>query len=581
MPDQRLHRPTGDGTVTWTLERRAGVGVTFDLSRVRDASVNDDLIVIVHGTPRWIRGDGESLCSSPATASEIATSWRTAGSASLKTLTDGFSLVVVEPRAERLHLYVDPFGLGSMFVAARPSHVVVSPEASAVAAVLERAQLDVQALPDIFNMRFLSGRRSLWVGVRQVLPGVLLTIDAAGQPKELEIRRVRFGQHQINVELPDASARTRSMLEAAYANRRDEGMDRVALLLSGGIDSSILAALAARHFPRATAYTAHVEGFENPELGRAIEIARRTGIRHRVVEVTDVDVARLYQPVMERLQEPSRHFNNIVLARLLEAAREDSDWVVTGDSADLLFGGGDLNSVLQYARKRGAFDRLPAWLQRAVARGLRSLPGRRAASLARVADASLAQLLQAMDVIPRTREASAIVRHIVADNWPSAELARTHFEAGPSHLETFQMWDHRTMLTAIYRRNTRLAERFDLRLWYPLKEPAIVDFALRLPGSLKFDVARGLSKPILRNLCDDLLGSDVSRWSKLGFPTPEREWMSGPLHAALDSARSDDAPMNKLLNMRAVRELDETSNHQFLWTLMTLETVLHAAVVSV
>ncbi len=454
---------------------------------------------------------------------------------------------------------------------------MVGTESLAVAAALGEVVVDPAALQDVFNLRFLSGRGALWRGVRQVLPGTLLTLDGRSETAESEILRIRFRPGREIPAVPSAAASVRRMLEAAFARRRDEGMDHVAIPLSGGVDSSILAALAARTFPNATAFTASMDGFENPESDRAREVAAMLGLRYRSVRVTDADVSRLYAPVMARLQEPARHFNNIAIARLMDSMSEDCAWVVSGDTADLLFGGGDLNTVRHYYRKRRALDLLPRSLQQATAETLRRLPGRRSASLARIADSTFDELIQSFDAIPRSLQASACLPGLGIDRRPSADLVAAHYEQGHAPYEAFQTWHLRTFLTSIYRRNERLSRAEGLRYWYPMKEPDIVEYATRMPSALKFDARRSLSKPILRLLCDQLVGPGVSGWSKLGFPSPEREWMTGPLAARLQACKAEGALIGSLIERSDVRKIDIQRDHQALWTLMGLETVLQQA----
>ena len=71
--------------------------------------------------------------------------------------------------------------------------------------------------------------------------------------------------------------------------RRASGLlgDRpLGVLLSGGVDSSILAGVAKEELPRVIGYTAQIQGFENPELDRARAVAKALGIEHRIIRVS-------------------------------------------------------------------------------------------------------------------------------------------------------------------------------------------------------------------------------------------------------------------------------------------------------
>ena len=406
--------------------------------------------------------------------------------------------------------------------------------------------------------------------MHQVLPGTLVTIEE-DQVRITETRRVVFEPRDEAATVRGFAAKTRSRLEACFGQRRDEGVREAGVLLSGGIDSSIMAAVAARTFPRCIAYTARIEGFANPELPRAAEVARRLGIEHRIVEVGQDDLGRFFPFVMARVQEPPRHFNNLVLARLFEALAGDVPFVVAGDAADLLFGGGELATLQRLERKRRWVRPLPGRLQRWAGQVLSHSANRRVRGLGRVVRFDMDGLIQRFDVIPRSREADALLRPIVTNHGPSDQMVSEHFRPGPGHFETFQQWHLATFLTSIFRRNHRLSAPFGLQTWYPLLEPSIVSLAARMPRALKIDPVTGESKPVLREICATIAGRDVAGWSKLGFPSPERELIAGPLHSEWVACTRPDARVARLLDPARLQRLDPSANHQTAWTLLTLE----------
>jgi asparagine synthase (glutamine-hydrolysing) len=442
----------------------------------------------------------------------------------LRQLTLQFALV--EECASTVKLYVDPFGLASLFFRIVGDEVHVSTEQLPLS---EGCPLDESALQDVYALRFLPGRKTMWQGVHQVVPGSCVTIRSGEVSEELgdRIRWTPTG----NESLAGAAQRTLDALQSAFGAKRSDGTTDVAILLSGGIDSSVMAALAAKYFPKCTALTAEIEGFANPELERARNVAARVGIPHKVIAVRDIDVKRLFPLVIERIQEPLRHYNNMVVARLLEEAAQHATCIIAGDSADLLFGGGELNTIWNWQRKKKF---LSTWMAPLISL-LRP-------SLGRVAALSMEELIQHMDVIK---------------GHPSKEVVDLYFNRDDHPFEQFQYFHLRLFLTSIYRRNTRIAEEFGVTYWYPMKEAPVLDIALSLPRALKFDPQMPVSKRILREICDQLVGRDVSRWSKLGFPSPEREWIEGPLR--------DYLPDERLLNL----------DTQTIWTEMTLAAVLN------
>lgn len=555
-----------------------GIFAAGDASTLRSV-VADDLIVLVTGHPRVVRDHGagaDDAVSEPVDAAGIAALWQARGPDGLAALTSNFAMIVVEPGRGAAHLHVDPPGHGSLFVRVLDAVTYASTEIAPLLELGGENKCDTAALGDVFNYRFLSGTRTPWQGVRQVVPGYLLSMDVDGGPTERRVHRVEYNPGTSCEDVATAAVRTSAALTDVFAQRRDEGVEHAAVLLSGGVDSSIMAALAARTFPRCTAFTARIAAYENPELPRAVEVARRLGIEHRVIDVVDDDVGRLFPSVMHRIQEPPRHFNNVVVARLYEEIRRDADFVVLGDGADALFGGGALHTVHGYVRKRAPVRLMPGLPLRPLARLLRASRRRRARALADLLRYNLAELLMMIDGISRTSEASALLRPVVEGRTPSEDLVRHHYPHGRGPVESFQEWHLGVFTACILRRNARLLGPAGLRGWYPFMEPGVMRIATGLPTALKYDPELGGSKPTLRAVCEGLVGEDVANWSKMGFPSPEREWMLGPLRPVLERATSDDALLGRFFDPAAIRALPLERNHQTLWTLMTLEEVLQA-----
>ena len=343
--------------------------------------------------------------------------------------------------------------------------------------------------------------------------------------------------------------------------------------MSGGIDSSILGAVAKRTFPHCTAFTPIVEGFSNPELSRARVVAERLGIPLREVRVSTDDVRRMYPIIIERLEEPPRHFNNAVVARLLEDISNESSFVISGDGAGI-FGSGTVKMLRDMRQKQRRMASVPRIVRSGISGILRRTGTFRAQLLADVLVHDLPWLSQSDGLILHTPQAARTLSQFIGNGRLSEEVVRRNWEADADIMHATQVWIQRVFGTCLVRRNSRLASAFGVQFWYPLHDRAVMDVARTVPPDSLYDSATGTSKPVLRLLCSELVGADVGAWPKIGFPSPEREWMAGPLRDELDWCLSPQSSLASLLDLRALRELPLDTNHQTLWTVMTLAGVL-------
>lgn len=529
------------------------------------------LFVAFYGRPRLTeRIKGQLETSSPIEAKAIARLWRQEELRLCERLVGAFSLVVWDTVKRELHLMVDPFGVNTLFFRVEDRSIAISTHTATLRGAYK---LEIDAIPDVFNLRLLGGRLSLWEGTFQVTPGRATLIDRTGFESEKKVHRFSYSSKKSELTRAKTTALVTSALRTAFEKRRDEGLADVAIPLSGGIDSSILAALAVRTFPRCTAFTAQIDNFANPELPRAREVAARLGIPLRIVAVSDADVSRLYPWSIEHLEEPPRHFNNFVLIRMLEAITETSETAISGDNATI-FGTGASKRIIKVMQKRRLFDHLPQPILDAAAWTLFRTKNDRLINLAETMAHGLPELVQASMTIHRSvREVLALRPHVLT--WlPSKDIVDRDYSLEHDVHDTTLLWCYRILARAIFRRNARFSEALGVEFWYPLQDASVMEIASGLPKELRLIQETGEVKPILRSVCADLVGQDVASWSKMGFPTPELAWMTGPLLTHLEASLADSSPMANLFDVAAIRRLPQSATRQILWTLMTLSTVI-------
>jgi asparagine synthase (glutamine-hydrolysing) len=536
---------------------------------------SEELLVLTCGYPELecFASETQALSSSPTDAAAIASAWKKEGVNVLDQIVGNFALLVFEPRLGKLHLQVDQFGVVPLFVRITSHAVLASTESSPLLTVSPPVTLDRNALPDVFASRYLATAQGLWNGVRQVIPGRRCIIDTEGAVHEAIARRFSFGKPESSLRAQSSVHTLQHALTENLGRLRDQGVSDVVIPLSGGIDSSLVAALAGKVFPRCTAVTFQIDDFSNPELARSRQVADRLGMPLHIVPVSAHDVARLYPWVIERIQEPPRHYNNVVVARMLEDIREIAPVILSGDNATI-YGAATIDRV----RRQLSRQRRIAWLSqplRQVAAALLNASGQpRLKRAAELFVASVPELVQRSRTLEITTEAAGALPENARSARPSAACIAHLWDDQLSIEDAAVMWTFREIEQPIFRRNTRLALPLDLRYHYPLQDVAALNLAAQLPPELKWDPVRREGKPLLRALCSSLVGDDVCAWPKFGFPTPELAWMEGPLADYFAASLRDDAPVAQYVNVNALRELPRSTNQQTFWTVMTLNDVL-------
>jgi asparagine synthase (glutamine-hydrolysing) len=240
-----------------------------------------------------------------------------------------------------------------------------------------KAELDPAAVVEYLAFGYVAGDRTLVKGVKKLPPGHAL--------------RLRDGRLQVweywDVLPATASARPeeelRAQLDAAVAAALVSDVP-VSLMLSGGLDSSTIAALAARHVDPAglTAYSVSF-GLPDDESAAAARLAADLGLCHREISLTQETVSDLFEDWLDGLDVPTANPTWIAVSAIASAVHQDGIKVLlSGDGGDELFGG--YNRWMTYLRFHDrVWQRTPSPLRRVGGRAVRPLARGLAGDIAR------------------------------------------------------------------------------------------------------------------------------------------------------------------------------------------------------
>ena len=310
----------------------------------------------------------------------------------------------------------------------------------ALAAAGVRLEEDVERLPELFIYRYVSAPRTLFKGIHQLLSGQRLRFEHDGQtwrPAAVDTfapprRRPDAGASRGGGLSPHGDHTLDALREAMRAVARDR--DRVQLLLSGGLDSSVLFKLAQSELgvndSYSTGYPFELET-NDVEKRYALTAAEAMGARHRFFVSTTGRFLRGFVETVSAAEEPVAHLQAVLLLLLFrDGLPTGRGTVVNGEGADGLYG-------LQLHRQMQSVDRFTAthpWAARAL-RPLGSPPLLPLVSSRVVVGATRAALR-------RLRRASAVL-NIIGARWgpgvaasdPRHVLWRMGFRAFEMHRE--------------------------------------------------------------------------------------------------------------------------------------------------
>lgn len=478
-----------------------------------------------------------------------------------------FAFALWDSGTRVLHLCRDRFGVKPLYYARTGNGLFFASEIKGLhAAGCTGGTIDPVALAEYVQYGYVSAPRCLFASVRCVRSGTILSVGADLQPVELEYWSIHklFDAHasaplrQELLALPEEAVldRVEDALRVAFEYRMVADVP-VGLFLSGGIDSSLVAAILARRSSvRLRTFTIGYGDSEFDETAYARQVADRLGAEHTQFLVDPAEMLGLVDRSLDIADEPIGDSSLIPTLMVSQLARRHVKVALSADGADELFGGYARYDVCgRYVDRLGSparsaqwlaaemLDRLPAnWVSSAY--GVLKGRGARFAAindkLRKFVQMSRARTAfdayqEAVSEWPREARAAFGVRSALAE----AE-ARAAFDAAPTVDErmSFMHFDACRYLPGdLLTKVDRASMAISLEAREPFLDHEMALLAAALPTHWK--LRGGRNKYVLRRILDRHFPRNLFDRPKHGFSAPVAHWLKGPLREML---RAELAP---------------------------------------
>lgn len=491
------------------------------------------------------------------------------GEAALSQLDGMFALAMMDARGEEVLLARDRAGQKPLYVARLDGGGWAF--ASEVTPLLRvpgvDTAIDPQALSHLLTFGLLPAPFSLRRGVRQLEPGTWMRLRAGSEP-----RTGRFAPEPGPLA-PTLEGDEHSLvapLEALLSHAVEEHLVSdvpVGVLLSGGVDSSTVAALAARHTGRVKTFAVVHRDPAYDERDAARAVADHIGSEHHEIELSEAPLTEEELDVLcDHHGDPFTDSSSLNVLRLTREMKNHVSVALSGDGGDEVFAGYPRFTVVRYLHQLG---RIPHPLLRGGRDLFARVGGLRGRQIARTLHA--AQLSRGRRAIAYTtlfwpEEQEGLVRPELLPPSPGAALEAfldergANLEADPvaaAHWLEQRLILPDDMLTKVDRMS--MVPAVEVRP--PLLAGPVLDFAARLPFAAKH---RGnVGKRVLRNLAKQLVPPWVIDRPKKGFALPLEEHGGQVFRDAFAFAVDSEAsPLRKVFRPEALRALSASQRLQ-------------------
>lgn len=448
-------------------------------SRGYDFQTRSDTEVLVHGYDEWgLRGLLDRL--------------------------DGmFAIAIADSHERTLHLARDRFGEKPLYYFAAPGRFAYASQLLTLAAYPGvDASFDAEAMSWYLALHFVPGECTMIRGIRKLRPGHFISVDWNSGWHRTE----RYWRLRETGDRPRDKEEIEEMLERSVRSRLIADVP-VGIFLSGGLDSSLIAAMAARQSPKVATFSMGFPDESHDERPFAQEVADKLGTDHRHYEFDETAFRDLLPLAIEAMDEPLGDPAVLPLYWLSEAAAHDVKVVLSGEGADELFAG---YSYYAHAHDRGLHG---YWRRRRSRLDLLQLDN---------------TTLSGFPLLTTERERIEWLGHRISDypEW-HVDLVQ-HLRSVRDPLRRRCLADIETWLCEdLLMKLDKAAMAHGLEGRAPYLAPSLAEAAFAMPHGQKIHGDR--NKSILRDVAERILPAAIARRPKQGFVLPMRRWLSNAL----------------------------------------------------
>jgi len=409
---------------------------------------------------------------------------------------------------------------------------------------------DPDAIADYFRYGYCLPGFTAWQGVFEVRPGSWLRWSPGQKVEQRSYWNIPLpgeGRHASDEELIET-------LRQAVRKRLIADVE-VGAFLSGGIDSSLVCALAQPELAQPIrTYTIGFAEDAYDERPYADLVARHIGTRHHAETLTEWDESRLETLLRQHVGQPFADSSMLPTALLSQAAARDVKVALSGDGGDELFGGYQRYQARMILRW---YMRLPKPLRRLAESAIRTLPE----PLAHHSRSVLKKAHLFVDIAQRQQDETPYVAPVMFRSEQFAALfpdlvGRGH--APPGLLEETRLEDLQRMLYAdamvylpqdILVKVDRASMAYGLETRAPFLDHKLVELAFSRPA--RQHMALGDGKRWLKSAFRAHLPEGIWQRRKQGFAVPVNAWFRGSLGDNLSARlQAHTGPIDRIEAMR-------------------------------
>jgi asparagine synthase (glutamine-hydrolysing) len=495
-----------------------------------------------------------------------------------------FSFAIWDDRKQRLFCARDRFGIKPFYYATVDDVFYFASEAKALLPVLPDIETDGEAMAEYLTFNFVIGENTLFKGIKQLLPGHGLMIKGG------EVRTWRYWDVNYEVDWNHGEGwfqeRLRSLLDDSIGVHLRSDVP-VGAYLSGGIDSSLMAILAARKDSR-NREAFHGRFLEYPgydESNFAEMASEAIGGNLNIIDITHKDFEENLRKVIYHLDYPVAGPGSFPQYMVSKLAAEKVKVVLGGQGGDEIFGGYAryllayfeqcINAAIDGTYKDGNFvvtieSIIP---NLGILREYKPMMREfwREGLFGNLEDRYF-RLIDRSSDMDREIDWGELDKGRVFESFREIFLNKSNVRKG-AYFDHMTHFDFKTLLPALLQVEDRMSMAHGLESRVPFLDHELVECIATASAEVKF--SGGNMKHLIKKSYEGVLPDRiVNRRDKMGFPVPLKEWLGNELKGMAEDIFHGMKQRNRpFINSGEVLANFQSAGRfsRKVWSLMSLE----------
>ncbi|MFP4089098.1 MAG: asparagine synthase (glutamine-hydrolyzing) [Cyclobacteriaceae bacterium] len=513
----------------------------------------------------------------------------------LQKLNGFFAFAIYDEHRDHLFVARDRLGIKPLLYYADEDKVLFASEMKSLLAYGIEKELDTHALYQYLQFNYTPAPLTMLKGVYKLLPGHYLEVSKANEPRVQtgSYYKLPFDENKINPEklsYEQQQARLLELMEDSVQRRLVADVP-LGTFLSGGIDSSVITALASRQVDKLNTFSIGYRDepfFDETKYARLVADMYQTN--HTVFSLSNYDLYSHLFDLLDHIDEPFADSSAIPVYILSKETKKRVTVALSGDGADEVFSG--------YNKHHAAWRVLHPGLAENMVSGLsglwKKLPKSRNNPFANKFR-QLDRFAEGMRLRPKERylswatylsaeNAALLLSNNVLEKLPFAKydesIERLLHRINDEH-ESLNQWLYtdvqlvlpNDMLTKV----DLMSMAHGLEIRVPFLDHHVVEFAFSLPESSKIN--RQMKKRIVQDTFRNLLPPELYGRPKHGFEVPLLGWFRGELRSYIEELLDDERILAQdIFELESIKGLkqrlfssDPGDVHATIWALIVFQ----------